>query len=258
MTCGFALRNLVDLAAFFTELGRVVRPGGRIALLDVGIPRNRIVRFGNGIYFGQVVPRIGALLSDGAAYRYLPRSVAYLPAPAEMVAMLRQAGFADAAHAQLSGGITQLLTGDPRARAVTCVADDATAALDLNDIARDDGFLFVRQGVGLAGRGVAARIPVSRGARRRWQPSSTTTAAAPVSRPSPSAGCRSTPPPTARSSSRPSPLRKLDRRPAPRHRHRRRHRGARRTAGAAADRIGVHDRTRHARRAVPRGRGLRP
>jgi demethylmenaquinone methyltransferase/2-methoxy-6-polyprenyl-1,4-benzoquinol methylase len=111
VTCGFALRNLVDLGAFFDELGRVVRPGGRIALLDVGIPRNRLVRFGNGIYFGKVVPRIGALLSDGAAYRYLPRSVAYLPPPGELVAMLRSAGFADAAHVPLSGGITQMLTG---------------------------------------------------------------------------------------------------------------------------------------------------
>jgi demethylmenaquinone methyltransferase / 2-methoxy-6-polyprenyl-1,4-benzoquinol methylase len=111
VTCGFALRNLVDLAAFFAELGRVVRPGGRVALLDVGIPHNRIVRFGNGIYFGKVVPRIGALLSDAAAYRYLPRSVAYLPPPDEMIAMLRAAGFGDAAHTDLSGGITQLLTG---------------------------------------------------------------------------------------------------------------------------------------------------
>jgi demethylmenaquinone methyltransferase/2-methoxy-6-polyprenyl-1,4-benzoquinol methylase len=111
VTCGFALRNLVDLGTFFQELGRVVRPGGRVALLDVGIPRNRLVRYGNRLYFGKVVPRIGALLSDAAAYRYLPRSVAYLPAPAEMVAMLRAAGFGDVAHAQLSGGITQLLTG---------------------------------------------------------------------------------------------------------------------------------------------------
>ena len=83
-TCGFALRNLVDLAAFFNELGRVVRPGGRIALLDVGIPHNRIIRFGNGIYFGKIVPKIGGWLSDPAAYRYLPKSVAYLPPRDEM------------------------------------------------------------------------------------------------------------------------------------------------------------------------------
>jgi demethylmenaquinone methyltransferase/2-methoxy-6-polyprenyl-1,4-benzoquinol methylase len=111
VTCGFALRNLVELPAFFAELGRVVRAGGRIALLDVGIPRNRIVRWGNGIYFGRVVPRIGGLLSDPAAYRYLPRSVAYLPAPDAMIASLRDAGFIDASHHQLSGGITQLMTG---------------------------------------------------------------------------------------------------------------------------------------------------
>lgn len=110
-TCGFALRNLVELPRFFEELARVVRPGGRIALLDVGVPRNRVVRWGNGIYFGKVVPRIGALLSDGAAYRYLPKSVAYLPTPAEMLAQLRAAGFADAEHRGLSGGITQLLLG---------------------------------------------------------------------------------------------------------------------------------------------------
>jgi demethylmenaquinone methyltransferase / 2-methoxy-6-polyprenyl-1,4-benzoquinol methylase len=109
VTCGFALRNLTDLGAFFVELARVVRPGGRIALLDVGIPSNPLIRWGNSIYFGKIVPVIGGLLSDGAAYRYLPKSVAYLPEPDEMVAMLVSAGFADAAHRQLSGGLTQLL-----------------------------------------------------------------------------------------------------------------------------------------------------
>lgn len=108
-TCGFALRNLVDLPRFFQELGRVVRPGGRIALLDVGVPRNPIIRFGNGIYFGRVVPKIGGWLSDPAAYRYLPKSVAYLPAPDVMLQQLRAAGFGDAEHRQLSGGITQLM-----------------------------------------------------------------------------------------------------------------------------------------------------
>ena len=109
--CGFALRNLVDLDVFFRECARAIRPGGRVALLDVGVPHNPLVRFGNSIYFGRIVPRIGALLSDGPAYRYLPRSVAYLPPREELVAMLRAAGFGDARHTQLSGGLTQLMVG---------------------------------------------------------------------------------------------------------------------------------------------------
>jgi demethylmenaquinone methyltransferase/2-methoxy-6-polyprenyl-1,4-benzoquinol methylase len=115
VTCGFALRNLVDLQMFFDELARVVRPAGRIALLDVGIPHNPLIRFGNNMYFGKVVPRIGALLSDGPAYRYLPKSVAYLPPREELTRMLRTAGFPDAQHEQLSGGLTQLLSGTRQA-----------------------------------------------------------------------------------------------------------------------------------------------
>jgi demethylmenaquinone methyltransferase/2-methoxy-6-polyprenyl-1,4-benzoquinol methylase len=110
-TCGFALRNFVDLEAFLAELARVVRPGGRIALLEVAEPPNPILRLGHGVYFGKVVPRIGALLSDAGAYRYLPRSVAYLPEPDELVAMIRAAGFGDATRAALTGGISQLLVG---------------------------------------------------------------------------------------------------------------------------------------------------
>ena len=109
ITCGFALRNLENLQMFFFEIARVTRHGGRIALLDVSVPTNRLIRFGNSIYFGRIVPIIGGLFSNRAAYRYLPRSVAYLPEPDQLVAMLKQSGFADAKHTQLSGGLTQLL-----------------------------------------------------------------------------------------------------------------------------------------------------
>jgi demethylmenaquinone methyltransferase/2-methoxy-6-polyprenyl-1,4-benzoquinol methylase len=110
-TCGFALRNLIALEPFFAELARVVRPGGRIALLEVAEPPNPILRFGHGLYFGKVVPVVGGLLSDQAAYRYLPKSVAYLPEPDQLMAQLRTAGFSDANRHLLSVGICQLIVG---------------------------------------------------------------------------------------------------------------------------------------------------
>jgi len=111
VTCGFALRNVVSLPNFFAEIARVVRPGGRIALLDVSEPDNAVVRAGNSLYFNRVVPMIGGALSDKDAYSYLPRSMAYLPPPEEMVRMLADAGFPDTRRIQLSGGLTQLLVG---------------------------------------------------------------------------------------------------------------------------------------------------
>jgi demethylmenaquinone methyltransferase/2-methoxy-6-polyprenyl-1,4-benzoquinol methylase len=77
------------------------------------------MRWGHGLYFGKVVPRIGGLLSDGPfghgagrdAYRYLPRSVEYLPEPDTMVGMLRGAGFDHVERRLLTGGIAQLLLG---------------------------------------------------------------------------------------------------------------------------------------------------
>ena len=111
VTCGFALRNFVALEPFLAELGRAVRPGGRIALLEVATPPNKVLRAGHAFYFGRVVPLIGGLLSDPAAYRYLPKSVAYLPEPDAMLAMIEAAGFVDVKCRLLSVGIAQLLTG---------------------------------------------------------------------------------------------------------------------------------------------------
>ncbi len=82
VTCGYALRNFTDLGAVFAELGRVVRPGGRISLLEVSEPERGPLLAGHRIWFHQAVPLIGGLISDAGAYRYLPKSTAYLPTTA--------------------------------------------------------------------------------------------------------------------------------------------------------------------------------
>jgi demethylmenaquinone methyltransferase/2-methoxy-6-polyprenyl-1,4-benzoquinol methylase len=110
-TCGFALRNVVDLGAFFAEAARVVRPGGRVAFLEAAEPVHPLLRLGHGLYFRRIVPLLGAALSDASAYRYLPASMAYLPPPQDLMAMLRRAGFPDAKRLLLFGGIAQLLVG---------------------------------------------------------------------------------------------------------------------------------------------------
>ncbi len=114
IVCGFALRNFVGLGPFFAECARVLREGGRVALVEVSEPANPLLRFGHSVYFGRVVPLVGRVLSDGEAYRYLPKSVAYLPPQPELLAMLAGAGFPDARRTPLSVGIAQLLTGTRR------------------------------------------------------------------------------------------------------------------------------------------------
>ena len=113
-TCGFALRNFVGVAPFFAECARVLRPGGRLAVLEVAEPRSRVLRAGHSFYFRRVVPFVGGLLSDRSAYSYLPASTAYLPPPPELLALARDAGFADVERVLLGMGAAQLLTATRR------------------------------------------------------------------------------------------------------------------------------------------------
>jgi demethylmenaquinone methyltransferase / 2-methoxy-6-polyprenyl-1,4-benzoquinol methylase len=105
---GFALRNVVDLGALFAELARVIRPGGRISLLDLAEPETGLLRLGHRYWSTYAVPLVGSVLSDADAYHYLPRSFAYLPPPPEVVKLLEHAGFGAVEHGLLSGGISQL------------------------------------------------------------------------------------------------------------------------------------------------------
>jgi demethylmenaquinone methyltransferase/2-methoxy-6-polyprenyl-1,4-benzoquinol methylase len=111
VTCGFALRNVTSLEELFNEIARVLRRSGRVSLLETAEPASRLMRAGHSIYFSRIVPLIGRILSDGEAYAYLPRSMAYLPEPETMTAMLSAAGFEDLRRLDLSGGVAQLITG---------------------------------------------------------------------------------------------------------------------------------------------------
>lgn len=111
ITCGFALRNLAALEPFFAECARVLRPGGRVALLDVAEPEHPLLRAGHDLWFRRVVPFVGGLLSDREAYAYLPASTAYLPPPDVLAGQVRTAGFEAVERRALGLGAAQLVTG---------------------------------------------------------------------------------------------------------------------------------------------------
>jgi len=109
LVCGYALRNFTDLAGTLAECARVLRPGGRLAVLEVDAPTSRLWRTGYDVWFTKAVPALGAILSDRAAYRYLPQSVAYLPPAPALRRMLCGAGFSAVGIRPLAGGLSQLV-----------------------------------------------------------------------------------------------------------------------------------------------------
>jgi demethylmenaquinone methyltransferase/2-methoxy-6-polyprenyl-1,4-benzoquinol methylase len=109
VVCGYALRNFTELGQALAETARIIRPGGRLTVLEVDAPSSRALRAGYDIWFNRVVPVLGGALSDREAYRYLPRSVAYLPPASDLRRMLSLAGYSTVGIRPLAGGLSQLL-----------------------------------------------------------------------------------------------------------------------------------------------------
>ena len=106
---GFGVRNLSDLSAGFREFRRVLRPGGKLVILEFTVPPNRLVRAGYMLYFTRILPLVGRVVSGHPwAYSYLPASVREHPGPEDMAAMLRDAGFARAEWSLLTFGIAAI------------------------------------------------------------------------------------------------------------------------------------------------------
>ncbi|MDD4051569.1 MAG: bifunctional demethylmenaquinone methyltransferase/2-methoxy-6-polyprenyl-1,4-benzoquinol methylase UbiE [candidate division Zixibacteria bacterium] len=97
VTIGFGIRNIDDKPAALKEIHRVLRAGGRLAIVEPSIPKNPLWRTLFSFYFGRVMPFVGGVISgDHGAYQYLHDSVAAFPDPDDFVALMRSAGFANA------------------------------------------------------------------------------------------------------------------------------------------------------------------
>lgn len=110
-TVGFGARNFSDLGAGLAEMRRVVRPGGRVVVLEITTPQKPPLSWFFRFWFDTAVPALGRFAGDSDAYTYLPSSVRRFPGPSELGAELVEAGLTDVGWVLTAGGIIAIHSG---------------------------------------------------------------------------------------------------------------------------------------------------
>jgi demethylmenaquinone methyltransferase/2-methoxy-6-polyprenyl-1,4-benzoquinol methylase len=113
-TVGFGARNFADLERGIAEMARVVRPGGRVVILEITTPTRPPLSTFFRVWFDHLVPALGRIAGDPDAYSYLPRSVKRFPAPQELAATMERCGLASIRWLVTAGGIIAIHVGEVR------------------------------------------------------------------------------------------------------------------------------------------------